>query len=718
MQYNIELFAQQIPYLQWLREQKKDIKETYQIYNSEEFTGKHIYKLPFSSCMDKVKDILELVNIDITSLKENDICIFAGKDGVLDEYAYDIIDTYFREHKDAKIVYADEDYYGDLQDLHNVDERKVSDSIIELYREDNGCYRGEPWFKPEFSPDTISGFFYFGKIFALHGRVIKDLVCDENIQNMTLYDLVLLAVEDVDGANYIHHIPKVLFTNDSTQDLNKLDGFNCIKNNKRNLEKEPRISVVIPSKDNSKILKVCIDSLVENTKYSNYEIIIVDNGSSDSEQMCIKDEIICNVKKIKSNIEIKYIYDKQEFNFSKMCNIGAVNARGEYLLFLNDDIEILPNNVDLNRMSDGIGILDEECVKGQNDWLEVMVNQAAKPYAGAVGAKLYYPKSQNDKYYRIQHVGITNMGIGPAHKLCGLYDNENIYHGRNIVNYNVMAVTAACMMVSKEKFNSVDGFDEKLAVAYNDVELCFKLYEKGFYNIVMNDVTLIHHESLSRGHDITSEKEKRLEKERRYLYMLHPNLAAQDPFYSPNLVQWEKDILYNCSYLYDYDKVQSVYKLTTEDIKKLPKSHANKVVRRLTGENLIMTSLDEIKVIYMPENYNNNMLSTMDISKKCGMINGWALIREKDNSLVQKKILLRSCANNDESSIYMLESFPCIRLDVEKIFENTQTKNVSLAGIHVLFNAEGIEHQKYEIGLLIENGNKKYISWSDKYISI
>ena len=129
-----------------------------------------------------------------------------------------------------------------------------------------------------------------------------------------------------------------------------------------------------------------------------------------------------------------------------MCNQGAEEAKGKYLLFLNDDVEII-----------------------EGKWLNQMMELAIQFHIGAVGARLLYPQAEGETGNRIQHAGITNMGIGPAHKLAGLMDEGNLYHGHNLVNYNMIAVTGACLLLNREKFRQIQGFDEELAVAYNDV---------------------------------------------------------------------------------------------------------------------------------------------------------------------------------------------------------------------------------------------------------
>ena len=184
--------------------------------------------------------------------------------------------------------------------------------------------------------------------------------------------------------------------------------------------------------------------------------------------------------------------------------------------------------------NDDIEIINEE-------WLERMVGHAELEHVGAVGAKLLYPNSK-----KIQHIGVINIANGPVHAFIG-YNDDNIYYfGRNKIDYNWLVVTAACMLVNAAKFNKVNGFNEDMPVAYNDVELCFRLVEAGYYNVVRNDVILYHHESVSRGNDLKSEKKfKRLMAEQKHLYKLHPYFKNKDPFYSSNLTQHAPDFSYN-----------------------------------------------------------------------------------------------------------------------------------------------------------------------------
>jgi GT2 family glycosyltransferase len=197
------------------------------------------------------------------------------------------------------------------------------------------------------------------------------------------------------------------------------------------------------------------------------------------------------------------------FNFSALCNFGASHAKGEYLLLLNNDIEIQ-----------------------SPDWIERLLEHAQRDSIGAVGGKLLFPDG------RIQHAGVVAGMVGAAghpHKF--FPDNHIGYHGRLHMVYNVSAVTGAMLMMKLDKFNEVGGLDEtNLKVAYNDIDLCLKLIDKGYLNVFTPHCRATHHESLSRGYEDTPEKLARLKKEQGYfLNKWQSFLEKGDPFYNPNL---------------------------------------------------------------------------------------------------------------------------------------------------------------------------------------
>ena len=202
------------------------------------------------------------------------------------------------------------------------------------------------------------------------------------------------------------------------------------------------------------------------------------------------------------------MYEKAEFNFSRMCNLGAKAAKGDYLLFLNDDIEII-----------------------QADWLSRLTGACQQKHIGAVGAKLYYPDSA-----LIQHAGISNIFEGPSHNFLKWDDRRPSYFAFNWIEYDCASVTGACLMVSAKNFRSVGCFNEDLPVAYNDVDLCYRLVERGLYNVIRNDVVCYHHESFSRGSDEADpRKHERQLEEMKKLYALHPEFLHADPFLNRNI---------------------------------------------------------------------------------------------------------------------------------------------------------------------------------------
>lgn len=405
--------------------------------------------------------------------------------------------------------------------------------------DDDGNNRHMPHFKPDWSPDTFMSHMYTSH-FSIYRRTIASEIggLRAGYEGSQDYDFTLRFTEKTDR---IAHIPKILYhwrerlestainpgakpyileaAKKSKEDAlerrglkAKLELVDTMYQFRVNYvsQKNPLVSIVIPSKDNYEVLKKCLSSLTEITRYKNYEIIVVDNGSSE-ENRAKYDSLI-------TSIGGAYYYNPMDFNFSKMCNYGASVANGEMLLFLNDDIEIV-----------------------EEEWLERMVGHAELDHVGAVGAKLLYPDGDT-----IQHVGVVSYADGPAHSFCGM-SNKNVYYfGRNHLEYNWGAVTAACLLIEKKKFDCIQGFDETLAVTYNDVDLCYRLVETGYYNVVRADAVLYHHESLSRGNDIEDPKKmERLVVERNKLYKKHPDFDKKDKYYNPNLSNHKPDFSIN-----------------------------------------------------------------------------------------------------------------------------------------------------------------------------
>ncbi len=267
------------------------------------------------------------------------------------------------------------------------------------------------------------------------------------------------------------------------------------------IEGNPLISIVIPNKDHIDDLKRCITSIKEKSTYDNYEIIIVENNSKSKEIFDYYKEIECD--------NIKIIRYEGGFNYSKICNLGVSKAEGEYILLLNNDVQVITVN-----------------------WLEEMLMYAQRSDVGAVGAKLYYENKT------IQHAGVV-IGLG-AHRTAGHthygQSRENLgYMGRLCYAQNVSAVTGACLMVKKSLYEKVGGLDESFEVSLNDVDLCLKLRHEGLLNVFTPFAELYHFESISRGLDDNGEKAKRYEKESaRFREKWKEDLEAGDPYYNVN----------------------------------------------------------------------------------------------------------------------------------------------------------------------------------------
>ncbi len=490
-----------------------------------------------------------------------------------------------------------------------------------------------------------------------------------------------------------------------------------------------KVSVVIPSKDNPEILRQCISSFVEKTDYKNYEFIVVDNGSSDENRA--KYEELLRFYGERAHISTKYIYDKQPFNFSHMCNTGAAEAAGEYILFLNDDIEII-----------------------ESEWLDRMLGQAELPTTGAVGAKLLYPNTT-----LIQHAGVINIESGPVHIFAKMDDTPSYYFNKNKLDFDMLAVTAACLLVKKDKFDEIGGFDENLAVAYNDIDLCFKLAEAGYYNVIRNDAVLYHHESLSRGDDtMDSAKFARLMSEQEKLYEKHP-LFSNDPYYNENLTQLDCD----CSVYYDKDVQYSIeaVQLVTEE------EDIGIVVEHPETEGTVLSSDTTALKYHIPEvteEYDADIYERDESAFErytihgginscvvdwCIYIEGWALERGQDDNMeVYPSVILWEETTDPEATetdssqinatetissqiqasesissqihaseegrnqktprVFRISTTKVHRRDVPQTF-NMET-NVEFAGFKLRLDRNAIPDGIYKIGILYKNT----LVWTDK----
>ena len=264
---------------------------------------------------------------------------------------------------------------------------------------------------------------------------------------------------------------------------------------------EPLVSLIIPTKDAWQLVKACIDSIREKSLYTHYEIIVIDNGSSEAESLSY-------FNSLQNTPNIRVINYPGPFNYSAINNFGVSQANGEIIGLINNDIEVI-----------------------SPQWLTHMVGHALRDDVGCVGAKLLYADD------RIQHAGVVlgyGGGAGHAHKYFPSYHLG--YLKRLAATQNFSAVTAACLLVRKKVFEQVGGLNEQdLAVAFNDVDFCLRVQELGLRNVYCAEAQLYHHESISRGLDISPEKAARFNRELTYLQTKWSDIIKHDPAYNPNL---------------------------------------------------------------------------------------------------------------------------------------------------------------------------------------
>lgn len=687
--YQYRLGKQADSYEQWILEEEHAYFE--QISENLCQRNVKVVVVPYAKTAG-IKNIMEVLEE-----KKDTIILFVENPECLDARAIEIVERYFSEKTDLKLLYGNEDQI--IKDEQNPIGKRVN-----------------PWFKPCWSENTLFGYFYFGSYFAVRVSAAKDIqwlgadykqniydfclkICDvygcqneasmdrqEQFLNILNCDLILYhSLQDsgqIEDAKKLHEGDREYFLHScETIEKNHPEfwGFEkeygVLKQSYLNIlgmsgrmyqtshpqvwtvipgkeSEKGLVSIVIPSKDHPDVLKTCLTSFLEKTRYEQVEFIIVDNGSNEENKKKIEillENLAAGDNSAVTKFAYQYVYKPMEFNFSAMCNLGAERANGEYILLLNDDIEIIEEN-----------------------WLDIMVGQAMLPNTGAVGAKLWYPKEE-----RIQHTGITNMEIGPSHKLVTFPDDRTYYYGHNTLPNDMLAVTAACLLVRKEIYDKVGGLDETMKVAYNDVDFCFKVYEQGYFNVIRNDAVLLHHESLSRGLDEnTPEKWKRLLQEKTNLYSKHPVLKSHDPFYSSFLVGNAPD--YRVAYLHPFERPLDCFKPERKNGKAFLEKHM---------ENRIMLTVERA----MPRNKIH--LEEPDIY----FIEGWCYMLDAENSQFDRQLVLE----NDGDSYYILPLHERNRPDVKAILP--QQKDIELSGFTCRILKQDLTNGKCKVGILYRN---------------
>ena len=437
---------------------------------------------------------------------------FLDHDDILSQDALFEVVRAINENKNADFIYSDED---------KIDENNE---------------RFEPYFKPDFSPETLECNNYITHFVVVKKDLLNEVGClDSAFNGAQDFDFVLRATSK---AKNVVHISKILYHwrvhRQSTAEVADAKpyafeaGIKVVEKYLERTGKEgtvengqdvpgiykinykvignPKVSILIPNKDNSKLLKDVINSIIENTTYNNYEIVVIENGSTEKETLKYYDEL-----KDKPKVKIIRIDENGEFNYSRLINLGVKNVDGDFVLQLNNDTKILTKN-----------------------WLEMMIGYSQQKEIGAVGGRLYY----EDK--TIQHAGIIVGLSGIAgNMLVNLPYGEKAYFGREAATRNVAAVTGACLLCRRELYEEVGYMDEEqFKVAFNDVDFCLKLLEKGYRNVYIPYVELYHYESKTRGYEYSKEKEERFNREaENFKNKWKEFLDKGDPYYNVNFTR-------------------------------------------------------------------------------------------------------------------------------------------------------------------------------------
>ena len=444
------------------------------------------------------------------SLARGAWCALLDQDDTLRPDALARVALEIDSHPQAGLVYSDED--------------KI----------DGAGNRSSPYFKPDWNPEL-----FLGQNFVNHLSVYRaDLIREvggfrEAFEGSQDYDLVFRCLGRL-RPEQIRHIPRVLYhwrmTPGSVAAVAEAKPYAiaaarraiaehlarcgiearveaCPENPEAHRvlyslgKKAPLVSIIIPMRDRIALLRQCLRSIREQTDYETLEFVIVDNGSTAEEAL----EFLCQLS---AADEARVIRDAEGFNFSRLTNAGAAAARGEILLFLNNDIEAT-----------------------ERDWLREMASHAIQSEVGAVGARLWYP----DK--TLQHGGvIVGLGGVAGHAFTHLRRGRDGYFSRALLQQNVSAVTGACLAVRKELFEKMGGMNEvNLPVSFNDIDFCLRLGGAGYRNVWTPYANLVHHESASRGHQRTRAEQMQFVREATYMQEKWGPRLLDDPFYNPNL---------------------------------------------------------------------------------------------------------------------------------------------------------------------------------------
>lgn len=419
---------------------------------------------------------------------------------------YEIVNA-LQDHPQADALYTDED--------------KVTTELDEHF---------QPHLKPDFNLDLLRSNNYICHFFVVRRSIVEKAGgFRKEFDGAQDYDFIFRCTEN---AREVVHVPEILYhwrTHKASTADNPASKMYAFEAGKRAIEAhlertgtkgivshtqdlgfyrvkypvqgEPLVSVIIPNKDEKETLQTCLESLKKNTSYQNFEIIIIENNST-------TEEIFRYYKELSKDPRIHLLRWGKEFNYSAINNFGAAHARGEYLLFLNNDVKSI-----------------------DSDWMEEMLGVCQRPEVGGVGAKLIYPDNT------IQHAGcVIGMGGIAGHMFVDMPADRTGYLHKASLLQDMSAVTAACLMMKKEVFEQAGGFTEDLAVAFNDVDLCLKVRKNNHLIVYDPYAKLYHMESKTRGAEDSKEKVRRFQTEIEYMRCHWIDILKNgDPYYNKNL---------------------------------------------------------------------------------------------------------------------------------------------------------------------------------------
>ncbi|MCQ2519016.1 MAG: glycosyltransferase [Lachnospiraceae bacterium] len=587
-----------------------------------------------------------------------DIIVFVN--GNLTDRAVPLIVKHFKSNPNCSIIYGDEDIATINEDAKGYYGQSVYGSRV------------NPYFKPDWSPNAFLSHFYFCNMVAIRRTAFRDIELSTGLTGAaSIYHTLLRYLYEEPQRIYfaVKHIDEILVhaTDYECNDITDEAAFKLSKKLKSkgyaeefSITNKTSLSVIIPSKDNPQMLEKCISSLYDACPgYIVPEIIVVDNGSMEANKLIIE--------KLSDKLHFRYEYHPMEFNFARMCNIGANVSRGEFILFLNDDVSFVEPYT-----------------------LEEMVKQASYDFTGAVGAKLLYPNSK-----KIQHAGVINNRIGPVHKLQFADDAINHYFGFNRYIQNVLAVTGACILMQKKLYVSVGGMNENLRVAFNDVDLCMKIAEAGYFNVCCNNICLEHAESVSRGKDTDPDALKRLLDEKKKLYEGHPAYKGTDPFYSKYLVADCLDTRIVPANEYEY--VTNVENVTEPKLISLKKAKE---------DDCVFLNIEEAAEFSQ---------YSWDDDEEGYYIQGFSFVTGSNNACYKRQILLKP---DESDKCYAFEYEGCLRNDVA--LNCPDQSNVDLSGFSLYINKELLPEGTYRVGILQTHlwANQKLYRFSNRDLLI